>query len=74
VEGHNLDCGVPYRTEESAIVSVPTGGRKKKLKHTIAASDVLTAIHRLDVAATTSTMSRNVSATMVPLVTSSQRA
>jgi hypothetical protein len=34
VEGHNLDCGVPYRTEESVIVSVPTGGRKKKLKHT----------------------------------------
>ena len=39
----------------SAIVKVPTGGRKKKFRHNIATSDVMTAIARRDVAATTST-------------------
>ena len=39
----------------SAIVKVPTGGRKKKFRHSIATSDVMTAIARRDVAATMST-------------------
>ena len=58
----------------SAIVSAPTGGRKKKLKHNIAAIDVITATSSRDVAATTSTTSRNVMATVVWLVTPSQPA
>src|SRR6185436_7722960 len=43
----------------SAIEKVPTGGRKKKLRHSIAATEVATATHRRDVAATTSTTRRN---------------
>ena len=42
----------------SAIVNVPTGGRKKKLRQSIAATEVATATHSRDVAATTSTTSR----------------
>src|SRR5437867_2122215 len=53
----------------SSIVQAPTGGKKKKLKQSIAAIDALTAIHNLAVAAVTSTTSRKVSATVVALVT-----
>ena len=53
----------------SAIVSVPTGGRKKKLKAIIAATEVVTATQSAEVAAATSTMSRNVSATMLAFET-----
>ena len=42
----------------SAMVSVPTGGRKKKLNATMATREVVTATHRRDVAATTSTTSK----------------
>ena len=42
----------------SAIVKVPTGGRKKKLRHSSAASDVPTASRRRDVAATRRTTIR----------------
>ena len=42
----------------SAIVKVPTGGRKKKFRHSMATTDVTTAIARRDVAATTSTTIR----------------
>ena len=38
----------------------PAGGRKKKLKQSIATTDVTTATHSRDVAATTSTISRKV--------------
>ena len=51
------------------MVHVPTGGRKKKLKHSIDATDVTTATRSRDVAAVISTTSRNVSATVVALVT-----
>jgi hypothetical protein len=37
----------------SAIVNAPTGGRKKKLKASIATTEVRTAIDRREVAATT---------------------
>src|ERR1700704_1851703 len=42
----------------SAMVSVPTGGKKKKLMQNIATTDVVTATHSPLVAATTSTTSR----------------
>ena len=51
------------------MVSVPTGGRKKKLKQSIATTDVVTATHRREVAATTSTISRNVVETVAALAT-----
>src|SRR5262245_13391095 len=41
----------------SAIVKVPTGGRKKKLKESTATTDVAIAAQRCEVAATTSTTS-----------------
>ena len=43
----------------SAIVRVPTGGRKKKLKASTAANDVVTATQSGAVAATRRTMMRN---------------
>src|SRR5438132_1264012 len=49
----------------SAIVKVPTGGRKKKLKQSIAAIDAITAMRNRVVAAVTRTTNRNVSATVV---------
>jgi hypothetical protein len=52
---------------------VPTGGRKKKLKHNIDASDVTTATRSRDVAAVISTMKRNVNAMIVALLTCSHR-
>ena len=53
----------------SAIVNVPTGGRKKKLRLSIAATDVTTAIQSRDVAATTRTISRNVVVTIAAFET-----
>src|SRR5436305_1999232 len=53
----------------SAIASVPIGGRKKKLKQRSAAMDVVTATQSRDVAATTSTTSRKLSAMVVTFVT-----
>src|SRR3954466_9142418 len=53
----------------SAIVNVPTGGRKKKLKHNIAKSDVVIATHRCDVAATSRTTMRNVVETVAAFST-----
>ena len=44
----------------SAIVHVPTGGKKKKLKHNMATTEVATAIQRRDVAARTRTTIRKV--------------
>src|SRR5262249_21581824 len=49
----------------SAITNVPTGGKKKKFKHSIAKNDVATAVHRRVVVATIKTTSRYVSATVV---------
>src|SRR5262249_45288759 len=57
----------------SATVNVPTGGMKKKLKQTRAATDVSAAAQNRLVAATTSTTRRNVSATVAPLFTLSTR-
>ena len=54
------------------MVNVPTGGRKKKLKQSIATTDVATATHSRDVAATTSTISRNVVETVAAFETCSQ--
>ena len=51
------------------MVSVPTGGRKKKLKQRTATSDVTTAIHSRDVAATTRTTIRKVIDTVVAFET-----
>ena len=53
----------------SAIVNVPTGGRKKKLKPSIAATEVATATRSRDVAATRRTTSRYVGRTVVAFVT-----
>jgi hypothetical protein len=47
------------------MTNAPTGGRKKKLKASIAAIDVVTATHNRDVAATSRTIIRNPSATVV---------
>ena len=44
----------------SAIVNVPTGGRKKKLKASTATIDIATATRKVETAATTRTTSRNV--------------
>src|SRR5262245_11168141 len=44
----------------SAIVKVPTGGKKKKLKARTAAIETATATRNVEIAATTSTTSRNV--------------
>ena len=55
----------------SAIVKVPTGGRKKKLKQSIATTEVTTATHRRDVAATTRTIIRNVVETVAAFETCS---
>ncbi len=49
----------------SAIVKVPIGGRKKKLKLRTATIEVTMATHRLAVAATTRTTIRNVIDTVV---------
>ena len=57
----------------SAIVSVPTGGRKKKLKQSIATTDVTTATQSRDVAATTRTIIRNVVDTVAAFDTCSHR-
>jgi hypothetical protein len=57
----------------SAIVSAPMGGRKNTFRHTIAVIDVVTAIHKREVAATTRTTSRKLSATVVALVTFNHR-
>ena len=56
----------------SAIVSVPTGGRKKKLKQIIAAIDVTAATHRRAVAAATRTIIRKVVETIAAFDTCSQ--
>ena len=42
----------------SAIVKVPIGGRKKKLRQSIAATEVITATRSREVAATSSTTNR----------------
>ena len=55
----------------SAIVRVPIGGRKKKLKQSIAATEVTSAARKRAVAATTSTTMRNVIATVVAFDTGS---
>ena len=47
------------------MTNAPTGGRKKKLKASIAAIDVVTATHSRDVAATSRTTIRYPSATVV---------
>ncbi len=57
----------------STIVSVPTGGRKKKLKEIIETTDASPATHRREVAAATRTIRRKLSATVVVLPTCSQR-
>jgi len=57
----------------STMVSVPTGGRKKKFREIIATIDARAATHRWDVAAATRTMRRKLSATVVVLPTWSQR-
>src|SRR5206468_6649666 len=49
----------------SAMTNAPTGGRKKKLKASMAAIDVVTATHNRDVAATSRTTIRYPSATVV---------
>src|SRR5262249_59502152 len=49
----------------SAMTNAPTGGRKKKLKASIATIDVVTATHSRDVAATSRTTIRYPSATVV---------
>jgi hypothetical protein len=54
------------------MVRVATGGRKKKLKDNMAATEVTTAVHRREVAATTSTTMRNVRDTVVALEICSQ--
>jgi len=51
----------------SAIVNVPTGGRKKKLNTSMAASDVTIATGRLPSVAVPSTTSSSASATVVGL-------
>ena len=55
----------------SAIVNVPTGGRKAKLKKSTAITEVATATHSRDVVATTSTISRNVVETVAAFDTCS---
>ena len=49
------------------MVKVPTGGRKKKLKASIAAIEVATATHNRDVAATTRTTISSVVETVAAL-------
>src|SRR5580704_6327550 len=53
------------------MASVPTGGRKKKLKARAAASDTVIATHRRDDAATNNSSRRYDSATVVTSVTCS---
>ena len=53
------------------MVNVPAGGRKKKLKQSIATTEVTTATHNRDVAATRSTISRNVVETVAAFETCS---
>src|SRR5262245_59458125 len=54
----------------SAMVNVPTGGRKKKLNVSIATIETQMAIHSRDVAATINTTNNSASATVVGLISS----
>ncbi len=57
----------------SAIVKVPTGGRKKKLRTSIATIEATTATQRRDSVAVASTTSSSTSATVVWLMVGSAR-
>jgi hypothetical protein len=54
-----------------AIVNVPTGGRKKKLKQAKATNEAATATRMLETVATTRTASTNDSATVVSFISGS---
>src|SRR5437667_12410854 len=51
----------------SAIVNVPTGGKKKKFRHRVAVTAAAIAIHRRPNAATQRTANNNASAAVVGL-------
>ena len=57
----------------SATTNVPTGGRKTKLKVSIAAMEIVTATHSGELAATSRTTISNAVATVVALAPGSQR-